>query len=327
MLTLLVASRLCGELRCRDTGTANGEIGNYLLTGMEGTGHSSVTVVRGDRSVKLFLPDKTRAIEWDLAHDLMREISFEEQIYSEVTFTQLVNSIPMMLAPFKLGARNMDTRVSSVDSKDGVSVGGVATRKVELTTIIDAPLLRDGAIDAGKLMPRISVFVKNELWIAPKIPGYQAMTDFAKRFDRKVAAAASDSKVVLGFRNWDVIGMLKDIASEAAQYDGMPVYQKVSFYAAVDSKADRQTTEGLPLLSSAEIVTQCFDVPPDQDDPFTTEASLRGFTKVVNTLATLTQQSDDIGLEPQEKSETPPLLQRGKPPEYKKSSPPKGPRK
>jgi len=157
----------------------------------------------------------------DLDAETITRVHFESKTYSVITFEQMRKAMDdaakKMQEHQKDQQGDMQFEVSFKDTGAKKLVAGLDTHEVIMTLKMKAS---DGKSDA-----KGSLDVVTDMWLAPKVPGYDEVRAFQKRMSEKLNWAPGGSSMMAG--RPDMAKAMSEMYKEGSKMDGMPVYEIV----------------------------------------------------------------------------------------------------
>jgi hypothetical protein len=177
-------------------------------------------MVKGDRMANVHASN-TQVI--DLASQTITDINFEKKTYSVMTFDEMRKMLDQMAKKMsEKKAENPDAKMNfKIDIKNTGKTqvwNGIDTKQAILTLIMEGTDQKSG--QTGNLS------MVSDMFMAPKIPGYEEVRDFHMRMAQKLNWNPSSS----GFAGMMQPGAsegMAELAKEAAKLEGVPVRQIV----------------------------------------------------------------------------------------------------
>lgn len=185
---------------------------------------TSSLMVKGDRLAHI--TGKHISIT-DLKSETVTEIDPVKKTYSVVTFADMVKA--MQRASEKMSEKmsqkmpekgdadkpDINFKASVKDTGEKKVISGLNTKKMILTIEMGATDQKSGTKGA--------MTVVSDMWLAPRIPGYDEIRDFYKRMGTKLAWTPGSN--AMGIQSGDMMNGMNQLAKEAAKLDGVPILQ------------------------------------------------------------------------------------------------------
>ncbi|HVP47919.1 MAG TPA: hypothetical protein VMT32_15100 [Bryobacteraceae bacterium] len=163
----------------------------------------------------------------DLDKETITDINFDKKQYSVMTFAQMKQMLEQMSQSMKSSpeAQKADVqfKVSAKDTGEKKTILGFDTHEMILTIEMEGTDQQTG--NKGGMV------TSSDMWIAPKVAGYNEIADFHKRMAQKLDWTPG-SMGMMGSRP-DMQKGMAELAKESSKLNGMPVFQtvKMGFHA------------------------------------------------------------------------------------------------
>jgi hypothetical protein len=191
----------------------------------------SSVAVKGDRMVHA---NQHHASVIDLDKETITDINFDKKQYSVMTFAQMKQMMEEMSQKMKSSpdAQKADVnfKVSAKDTGQKKFIAGFDTHEMVLTMEMEGTDKESG--NKGGMV------VTSDMWLAPKVSGYNEIAEFHKRMSQKLNWAPS-SFGAMGARP-DMMKGMAELAKESAKLNGMPVFQTVTMGMHAEGQEDGQ---------------------------------------------------------------------------------------
>ena len=206
-------------------------------------------LVKGDRMANV-TGDTAQVI--DLETETITDINFEKKTYSVVSFAQMAQVLEQAADKLKSQkeAEKVDVnfKVSLKDTGQTRQIAGKDTRQMVLTMEMagtDTSSGREG-----------SMVVTAEMWLGPKLAGYEEVSRFNQRMAQKLAWRPGSDMFAAG--SSDIVKGMAEVSKEAAKLEGVPVLQVIKMGAKVeggerpsDQPAAQRTEPEKPSITGA----------------------------------------------------------------------------
>jgi hypothetical protein len=211
---------------------------------------SSSVAVKGDRMAHI---GANHISIIDLKSETITDIDPQKKTYSVITFADMAKAMEQMSQKVADKSKeqngNMTFKASVKETGEKKQVSGFDTKEVVLT--IDMEMTDEKSGNKGN-MKMIS-----DMWLAPKVPGYDEVRAFYKRMAEKVAWAPGSNAMAM--QRGDMMKGMGELAKESAKLDGVPVQQITKMGVAGDGAATTQTSstqrkESTPAPSAGEAI-------------------------------------------------------------------------
>ena len=169
--------------------------------------------VKGNKMVH---SSKDHAEVIDLDSETITAIDFSKKTYSVMTFaemTQMMEKTMQQMKDKKNG--DADFKVSLKSTGNTKQVAGYDAKEMLMTFTMEATDQKSGQ--------KGGMLVTSNMWIAPKVTGYDEMREFHKKMATKLAWTPGGANMMGA--NADIARGMAEISKEAAKMDGVPVLQ------------------------------------------------------------------------------------------------------
>jgi hypothetical protein len=188
--------------------------------------------VKGDRMVTV---SGQTAQVIDLSKETWTDIDFQKKQYSVMTFAEFAQMMEEV-------ARSMKKEKAEVkfDFKFSVDPTG-QTRNINGLDAKQAivKMVMEGQNEKGEKVP--GMVVTSDMWLAPKIPGYEELVQFQVRMAQKLAWAPGGGMVGM-MGGPEASKAFRQLYTEGSKLDGVPILQTVKM--GVDVPAGAEGAEG-----------------------------------------------------------------------------------
>jgi hypothetical protein len=175
----------------------------------------STVAVKGDRMVNL---GPTHASIIDLNKETITSIDFQKKTYSVMTFAEMQQAMQQM-------AEKMKEKQPDADMKFKVSVDNTGqTKDIGGMPAKEALLKMETEITDQKSGQTSKMVVTTDMWLVPKVPGYEELVAFRKRMAEKISWMPGQTGMMA---RPDLAKGMVEITKESGKLDGIPVYQTV----------------------------------------------------------------------------------------------------
>ncbi|MFB3826407.1 MAG: hypothetical protein ACE15B_06540 [Bryobacteraceae bacterium] len=169
--------------------------------------------VKGDRMVTL---SPQRASIIDLASETMTEIDMQRKTYSVITFAQFRQFMEEMARKNKKGEGEVSFKMSVNDTGQTKQIAGFDTRQMIVNMVMET---KDP--QSGQTVP---MNITADMWIAPKMAGYDEVTAFHQKMAQKLGFAPGGNFMM---QSPEIAKGMAEVAKEASKLNGMPVMQTI----------------------------------------------------------------------------------------------------
>ncbi len=195
---------------------------------------NSTVMVKGDRMAHI----GTNHISIiDLKSETITDIDPAKKTYSVITFADMAKAMQQMQAKMAEKGKeqktdmNMNFKASVKETGEKKVVAGFNTKEVVLTIEMEASDQKSG--NKGGMT------VVSDMWLAPKIPGYEEIHDFYKRMSTKLAWTPGSNGMAM--QRGDMMKGMSELAKESAKLEGVPVLQIMKMGAVGDGSTTPQS--------------------------------------------------------------------------------------
>lgn len=176
--------------------------------------------VKGDRLVNL---TGNRASIIDLGKETITEVDFQKKTYSVMTFAEMAQMLEEASRKMKDSKQGqVNWKVSVNETGQTKSISGFDTKEVVLRIEMESQDPKSGQ--------KGSMVVTTDMWMAPKVAGYDEITNFYKRMSEKIAWTPGGGMLSMG--GSDMAKAMSEVMKEGSKLNGMPIYQVVKMGAA-----------------------------------------------------------------------------------------------
>ena len=154
----------------------------------------------------------------DLGKETITTVDFQKKTWSVMTFAQMAQFLDEMSKKMKENQKGeMHFKISANATGQTRQIGGVETKEMLLKMVMEGTDQQSGQTGG--------MAITTDMWMAPKTPGYQEVTDFYRRMAQKLAWTPGASMFSMG--RPEVSKGMAEVYQEMAKMDGMPVLQEV----------------------------------------------------------------------------------------------------
>ena len=158
----------------------------------------------------------------DLDAETITRVHFESKTYSVVTFAQMKQAMDdaakKMQEHQKGSQADMQFEVSLKDTGAKRMIAGLDTHEVVMTLKMKGNDEKSGA--------KGSMDMVTDMWLAPKVPGYDEVRAFYKRMGEKLNWSPGGNPMMAS--RPDMSKAMAEMYKEGSKMDGMPVYEVVN---------------------------------------------------------------------------------------------------
>lgn len=189
--------------------------------------HTTV-LLKGDRLAHVS-PQHTQII--DLGKETITEINFQKKAYSVITFAQMAEALKQLEAKLRdeKGQQQMNITVKPSVKETGQTrqISGLDTHQVLVTIEMEGTDPKTGQTGVFMVMT-------GDMWLAPKIPGYEEVRSFYQRMAQKLTWAPGSGMFAQG--RSDVSKGMSEMYKEMSKLNGVPVFQVMKMGAPVGAQ-------------------------------------------------------------------------------------------
>lgn len=190
----------------------------------------STVAVKGNRMLH---GNQHHASIIDLDKETITDINFDRKQYSVMTFAQMKQMLEQMSQGMKSQEAqnaNVQFKVSAKDTGAKKQIAGFDAHEMILTMEMQGTDQQTG--NTGGMT------TTSDMWLAPKVDGYDEIRDFRKRMAEKLNWTP-DSFGGMGARP-DMAKGFAELAKESSKLDGMPVFETVTMGMHAEGQAGGQ---------------------------------------------------------------------------------------
>ncbi len=177
----------------------------------------STVAVKGNRMVHL---SARQAIITDLDKETITTVNFDQKTYYVRTFEQMKQTMEQVSSRMGKTAGDkpdVSFHISMKDTGKKRQVAGLDTHEMVMTLEMDGADKQSGG--------RGAMTITSDMWIAPKMPGYDEVRDFQRRMAQKVSWSPGGGMPMIG--RPEMTQGMAEIMKESSKLDGVPVVQVV----------------------------------------------------------------------------------------------------
>jgi hypothetical protein len=190
----------------------------------------STVAVKGDRMLH---GSEVHTQIIDLSKETITTVDFQRKTWSVMTFAEMTQMLDELSKKMK-DKQNGEVHFKMSANATGQTrqIGGVEAKEMLMKMVMEGTDPKSG--QTGGMV------IATNMWMAPKAPGYEEVTNFYKRMSEKLAWTPGTS--MFGMGNPDVAKGMAEVYKEMAKMDGMPVLQEIRMTG--EGQAAGQTSEG-----------------------------------------------------------------------------------
>lgn len=205
----------------------------------------ATTSVKGNRMVHKSA-DSASII--DLDKETITHVNFANKTYSEMTFAQMKQTMEELAQKMQKGSKSssgeqadMQFDVKVNDTGKTKTINGSNAHEVIMTFTMQGTDAKSGA--------KGGLDMTTDMWIAPKITGYDQMRDFQRRMAEKLAWIPGANPMMMS--RPDMQRAMAQLYKEGSKLDGMPVYQVISMGGKVEGMPDSAASTASPQAQAS----------------------------------------------------------------------------
>jgi len=202
----------------------------------------STVAVKGNRMVHTNA-DSAQII--DLDAETITNVNFAAKTYSVMTFAQMKqmmdDAAKKMQEHQKEQQADVQFEVSLKDTGAKRLIAGLDTHEVVMTLKMKGSDEKSGS--------KGSMDVVNDMWLAPKVPGYDEIRAFQKKMAEKLNWTPGGSPMMAN--RPDMAKAMAEMYKEGSKMDGMPVYEIVKMGGSMEGMQENSSGAGAQPSSQA----------------------------------------------------------------------------
>jgi hypothetical protein len=187
---------------------------------------NSTIAIKGNQMLH---SNRNRAQVIDLDRETITEIDLQKKTYSVATFADMKQALERMQGQTTQSG-NVDFKVDLKDTGASKQISGLNTHQVIMTVEMQSTDPKTG--NSGAMT------MTSDMWLAPKVSGYDEVTGFYRRMFEKLNWAPGGS-VMMG--RADLAKAFAALYKEGAKVEGTPVLQVVTMGGRMDAQANTPT--------------------------------------------------------------------------------------
>jgi hypothetical protein len=196
----------------------------------------STVSVKGNRMVN-WRKDHAQII--DLDSETFTEVNFPKKQYSVMTFAEMTQAMEQAMqrgrdkkAESKPGDTATDLKVDLKETGQTKQIAGYDAKEMIMTMQMDATDQKTGK--------KGGMVITNDMWIAPKMAGYEEIREFHKKMAAKMAWTPGGASMAAG--NADIARGMAGVMKEVSKLDGITLLQVMKM---------TPTSEGQPVSGAS----------------------------------------------------------------------------
>jgi hypothetical protein len=154
----------------------------------------------------------------DLNKETITSIDFQKKTWSVMTFAEMEQAMRQM-------SEKMKEKQNDADMKFKVSVNPTGqTKDINGMAAKEMIMKLEMEMTDQKTGQQGSMIVTTDMWLAPKVPGYDEIRQFYQKMASKIAWMPGQA---MGMGRPEIAKGMVEVAKEAGKLDGMPVYETI----------------------------------------------------------------------------------------------------
>lgn len=175
----------------------------------------STIAVKGDRMVTI--TGQTASVI-DLSKETITEINYQRKQYSVMTFAEMAQMMEELAQKSKSkDASGATFKIDVQDTGQTRQINGMDTRQMIVKMVMEGTDAESGK--SGGLV------VTADMWLAPKVAGYEEITQFYSRMAQKMAWTPTGGLTAMA--GPDASKALSELYKEGSKLNGIPVLQNI----------------------------------------------------------------------------------------------------
>jgi hypothetical protein len=195
---------------------------------------TATTVIKGDRMVHK-ANDSASII--DLDKETITTVNFAQRTYSVMTFAQMRQAMEEMQQkitrkPSDTPAADMQFDIKLNDTGKTKTINGNIAHEMVLTMLMqgqDAKSEAKGGLD-----------VTTDMWLAPKIPGYEEVREFNKHMSAKLNWMPGANPLM---NRPDMQRAMTELYQQGSKMEGMPVFEVIKIGGKMEGMPDSSSSQ------------------------------------------------------------------------------------
>lgn len=190
----------------------------------------STTSIQGNRMLHK-TADSASVI--DLDKETITHIDYTKKTYSVMTFAQMKQAMDEMSQKMQQqkgsGGQQVDAQfdIKVDDTGNRKTINGNAAHEVIMTFTMQGTDAKSGAKGGMDMI--------TDMWIAPKVAGYDQVRDFQRRMSQKIAWMPGANPMI---NRPDMQRAMAELSKEGSKMDGMPVYETIKMGGRMEGMPD-----------------------------------------------------------------------------------------
>jgi hypothetical protein len=200
---------------------------------------ASTTSIKGNRMVHR-TADSASII--DLDKETITHIDYARKTYSVMTFAQMKQAMDEMSQKMQQqkgggSQAQLDTKFDMKlnDTGNTKTINGNSAHEVIMTMTMQGADAQSGAKGGMDMV--------TDMWIAPKVAGYDQVREFQKRMSKKIAWMPGSNPMI---NRPDMQRAMAEMYKEGSKMDGMPVYETIKMGGKMEGMPDSSSGQSEP---------------------------------------------------------------------------------
>jgi hypothetical protein len=205
----------------------------------------STVAIKGNR---MFNGNKDHAQVIDLDSETITEINFQKKTYSVMTFAEMKQAMEQAIQRAKDAPKQQqqppqqdqksdvktDFKLDIKNTGQSKEINGLQAKETILTMQIEGTDQKTG--NKGAMV------VISDMWLAPKVPGYEEVRNFHRRMAEKMAWTPDSSGMNAFMSRPDMARAMENMRKEGAKMDGIPILTVMKMTGAAEGQSS-ETSE------------------------------------------------------------------------------------
>ncbi len=196
---------------------------------------SSTTSIKGNRMVTKTADSSTIV---DIDKETITTVNFAQKSYSVVTFAQMKQAMEEMSQKMQQqkggGGQpppDMQFDIKMNDTGQTRTINGNNAHEVVMTMTMQGADAKSGA--------KGGLDVTTDMWIAPKVAGYEEVRDFSRRMGQKIAWSPMSNPLI---NRPDMQRAMAELSKEGSKMDGLPVLETIKMGGKLEGVPDTSSS-------------------------------------------------------------------------------------
>jgi len=202
----------------------------------------STVAIKGNR---MFNGNKDHAQVIDLDSETITEINFPKKTYSVMTFAEMKQAMEQAMQRAKDAPKQQqpqqdqksdvktDFKLDIKNTGQSKEINGLQAKETILTMQIEGTDQKTG--NKGAMV------VISDMWLAPKVPGYEEVRNFHRRMAEKMAWTPDSSGMNAFMSRPDMARAMENMRKEGAKMDGIPILTVMKMTGAAEGQSSENS--------------------------------------------------------------------------------------